>query len=144
MKRYVYAITVVFIMLLIYFLSDTSNLSFFSGQLPPQLRWLSQYSLSFGKTGFFSYVISLHPDWIIHKAGHFVMYGMLGAALYMAIGKSVSKAMLVTVLFAVSDELHQGFVAGRSSRLGDIILDTASASLFIFILYKKIKNRHIK
>lgn len=144
MRRYVYGGAVIVLMLVIYLFSSIPHLSFFHGKLPPHLQWLNRHSLHLGSTGFFSYIITLNPDFIIHKLGHFTLYGLLGLTLYMATGRSAVKAMLIVVLFAVSDEVHQGFVIGRSSRLGDIILDTASASLFILLFIRLAVSRHSK
>jgi VanZ family protein len=35
----------------------------------------------------------------------------------------------MAVLFALSDEYHQSFVEGRSSRLTDVVIDTAGAAV---------------
>ena len=144
MRRYVYGGAVIALMLVIYLFSSIPYLSFFHGKLPPYLQWLNRYSVHLGSTGFFSYIITLNPDFIIHKLGHFTLYGLLGLMLYMATGRSAFKAVLIVVLFAVGDEVHQGFVIGRSSRLGDIILDTASASFFILLFIRSAVSRQSK
>lgn len=67
------------------------------------------------------------------KAGHFLMYGLLGTLLA-RLGRSSRAAWLAlaaTSFFGVSDEWHQSFVAGRSSEFGDWIADTAGAALAI-------------
>jgi VanZ family protein len=37
-------------------------------------------------------------------------------------------ALLVSALYAASDEVHQYFVPGREARLGDVMLDSAGAA----------------
>ena len=107
-----------------------------SAKLPPAwLLWISRHTIRFGKSGFFSYMISPHPDYVLHKLGHIFAFGFLGVSLYLATGRSLKRGMLIAAAFAVSDELHQFFVAGRSSRLADIMLDVLAAALFVW-LYK--------
>ncbi len=124
------------IMLLIFLFSSIPNLHFFDNLPPGLLIFIRKFSWRFGETGFFSYAANLHPDYIIHKLGHIVLYGLLGMFLYKA-GRSIGWTMLIVILFAVSDELHQALVAGRSGRFGDIVLDTVSAALFVYISWRK-------
>lgn len=66
------------------------------------------------------------------KGIHFVEYGVLGwlsAAASArtwptaAIWRTASFAIFVSVLWGLSDEIHQAFVPGRSSELGDVAAD---------------------
>lgn len=99
--------------------------------LPPEWQqFIAQHVLQIGTSGFFSYQISLHPDFVLHKIGHTVFFGMLGLFFYFAL-RVKRTAILLVFLFAAIDEGHQFFVAGRSARLGDIVLDTLAGILFI-------------
>ncbi len=56
--------------------------------------------------------------------------------------KKITIGMLVLITYAALDELHQFFVPGRSSSLGDLFLDLigmAFASLLYFIMIEKKK-----
>ncbi len=139
MKNYIRWLPAVCIMALIFFLSSIPNLHFFDNLPPGLLAFIRKFSWRFGETGFFSYAVSLHPDYIIHKLGHIVLFGLLGMSLYNA-GRSIYWSMLTVILFAVSDELHQGLIAGRSGRFGDIVLDTVSAALFVYFSWRKYQN----
>ncbi|TWH45264.1 VanZ family protein [Sporomusa sp. KB1] len=120
------------LMAVISVLSDIPNLVFFEKILPPELyAWVIQYSIKWGSSGFFSYSISPHPDYILHKLGHIFLFGFLGMALYLAMNRSVAKAAMAITLLALADEIHQGFTIGRSSRFGDVVLDAAAAMVFI-------------
>ena len=61
---------------------------------------------------------------------HFLLYGGLGLAL--AYGRSRASRtpphrilFFAGVLFALSDEFHQGFVPGRTPSAGDLLADVA-------------------
>lgn len=83
--------------------------------------------------------------WVIHrylrKYAHFFVYLFLGSFLMNALVISRVKvwrafgiAVVVSFLYAISDELHQYFVPGRMPLFMDVIIDTAGASVGI-ILY---------
>jgi len=74
------------------------------------------------------------PDWF----GHGVGYALLGALALRAFAggrlagvtvRTVAAAALVAVLYAVTDELHQTMVPGRTADLRDIAADAVGAGL---------------
>jgi VanZ family protein len=83
-------------------------------------------------------------NFVLRKLGHFCGYGTLALLFrrgwYATLLRSgprsrlpVAASMLAifcTFLVASLDELHQSFLAGRSSRFQDVLLDTAGAILF--------------
>ncbi|MFA7672763.1 MAG: VanZ family protein [Clostridia bacterium] len=85
---------------------------------------------------------------LIRKSAHFCIYGMLGIisfAAYDALYEIKAKAALpfafiTCVLYAVSDEIHQLFVPGRSCEFLDVIIDSAGALLGIIAIYLIIKS----
>ncbi|MBP2628363.1 MAG: VanZ family protein [Firmicutes bacterium] len=124
------------IILIIFCLSDIPDLHIIrEDQLPLWLKQLSnKYTVRFGTTGYFSYVLSLHPDYVLHKVGHIIAFGTLGVSIYWAAGYSATWAVALTAMAAAWDEWHQSFVPGRSSRFGDVVLDTLAAMIFILIV----------
>ena len=74
------------------------------------------------------------PDFILHKIGHIMVFGTLGVSLYWATRYSVTWAIALTAITAACDEWHQYFVPGRSSRFGDVVLDTLAAIVFILLV----------
>jgi VanZ family protein len=74
-------------------------------------------------------------DLLIKKLGHATGYALLGLAYYIAlpprlkIGYRWMLALLMAVLFALSDEFHQSFIEGRTSSLVDVVIDTGGAGL---------------
>jgi hypothetical protein len=124
------------IMIAIFSLSNISHLILYNGDSlsPEWKKWIQNHTIRFGTTGFFSYVIIPDPDFILHKLGHIFGFGLLGTFVYLATGNSVKWGIFITTIFAASDELHQYFVAGRSSRFGDIVLDVLAATCFVYVL----------
>lgn len=98
-------------------------------------KWVSQHYISIGDKGFFSYRLSLHPDFIAHKIGHIVAFGLLGVAGLFATG-SKKWALLIVLLYASGDEIHQYFTPGRSSRFFDVVLDFTAGWAAIAIYLK--------
>ena len=64
---------------------------------------------------------------------HMVAYMPLGFLFYMSLIKSgfgrygFALAMLLTVLYGVTDEFHQAFVPGRYATIGDVMADSIGA-----------------
>ena len=89
---------------------------------------------------------------IIRKLAHCFEYALL--AVFLSFHFSIAQykycnrflsAMIVTVLYATTDEIHQLFVPGRSGQLTDVLIDSVGALIgclfFSYICYKiKKKN----
>ncbi len=93
---------------------------------------------------------------IIRKTAHFLIYtvvGFLGMALLHTYEINENKKFFISldigVLYAISDEIHQLFVPGRSAQVTDVMIDTMGVTLGIILLVilmevlKRIKNRII-
>ncbi|KUO49329.1 MAG: VanZ family protein [Desulfitibacter sp. BRH_c19] len=72
---------------------------------------------------------------IIRKNAHFFAYLVLGVLVINAMRRSgvsgyrsVGIALVICALYAVSDEVHQLFIIGRSGELRDVLIDSAGAS----------------
>lgn len=83
---------------------------------------------------------SLHH--IIRKCAHFTIYLILGILVNNALkGNNISTlkcillAFLICVLYAISDEIHQIFIPGRSGQISDVLLDSSGGLLGILILH---------
>jgi VanZ family protein len=78
-------------------------------------------------------------DLLIKKLGHATGYALLGLAYYFAlpprlkVGYRWILALLMAILFALSDEFHQSFVEGRNSSITDVMIDTAGAAFALTI-----------
>ena len=76
----------------------------------------------------------------VRKAAHFTIYLILGLLVLNCFDtfdkKTIIISILICLLYAISDEIHQIFISGRSAELLDIIIDTLGASLGVFIKKK--------
>lgn len=90
------------------------------------------------------------PKVILRKGAHFVEFAGLGLclcnALYASFGHRLTPvfALVGSVIYAISDEVHQIFSEGRACRITDVLIDSAGALLGIIIVFIIIKERRNK
>lgn len=83
----------------------------------------------------------------IRKLAHFTIYFLLGTNYFLAFRElnfeSGIKAIILTFLYACSDEFHQSFVPNRGPSFKDVLIDTSGGFLGILILmtYLNLKNQ---
>lgn len=86
-------------------------------------------------------------DFVWHKSAHLLVYAILAFLLFIAIGGADKKdfrsrwtyfvaALVISTLYAMSDEFHQSFVPTRSARLRDVFVDMIGASVGVIIAWK--------
>ena len=85
-------------------------------------------------------------NYAANKAAHVFLYFLLCFTFYRGT-KNVLSAIVLTVLYAMSDEFHQQFVPTRSGQLTDVLIDAVAAGTAGLILWtfyqdlpKKLKN----
>lgn len=73
---------------------------------------------------------------VTRKAAHIFLYLVLGALLYnvvrqysLPVRRAVALSIAVACLYAVSDEVHQLYISGRSGEVRDVAIDTAASSV---------------
>lgn len=76
----------------------------------------------------------------IRKAAHFSEYALLAVLWVIPLGcmtktnkKRMIVALLLCIMYAVSDEIHQLFVPGRDGNIKDVLIDTAGAGFGIVV-----------
>ena len=74
-------------------------------------------------------------DDVLRKCAHVTEYAILGFLLLRAIGREVP-ALLLGVLYAASDELHQHFVHGRHASPIDVLIDSVGLLIGIFVIQR--------
>ncbi len=84
----------------------------------------------------------------VRKLAHMAEYGVLGILVSIACDawrpSAVRSfiAMLICLAYAVSDELHQTFVDGRSGEIKDVVIDLCGALIALMIGYLIIHLYH--
>ncbi len=82
-------------------------------------------------------------DFWTRKPAHIAEYALLSALIYRALSKTTKikklfiYTFIFTLLYAISDEIHQHFVINRTGKITDVLFDTAGTLLGILI-YKKV------
>lgn len=84
----------------------------------------------------------------VRKLAHFTIYLILGVLVYLYIKEfNVSNkfiiSLLICILYAISDEIHQLFIVGRSGKVLDVCIDSLGSLLGIFVT-KKVGRLHEK
>ena len=90
-----------------------------------------------------------YVDWFVtpvRKGAHLLVYFVLGYLMIYTLKefRLVDKrtyiyAVILCMLYAVSDEVHQYFVPGRSAEVIDVVIDTVGSSLGVWRWGKKFK-----
>jgi VanZ family protein len=76
-------------------------------------------------------------DFLVRKAGHMGVYGILALLLWRTLAGTIAWrrpwawALVLTILYAITDEFHQGFVAGRHESALDVGIDAAGALIAV-------------
>jgi VanZ family protein len=104
---------------------------------------------------YFSGVIPVFPgswDTLIKKTEHMLIYGLLALLnlralmlLKVPIQTAYYAALVLTLTFALTDELHQRFVMGRSASGTDIVIDFFGALIALLAarqLYNLRQTQH--
>ena len=72
-------------------------------------------------------------DLVLRKLAHLVEYAVLGALLLRALRREPA-AIALGALYAVTDEIHQSFVAGRHGSPVDWLIDTLGVVAGVVLL----------
>lgn len=88
----------------------------------------------------------------VRACAHFLEYAGLSVLIYNALYRSYGYfrpflSVIISALYAVTDEIHQLFVEGRACQITDVIIDTVGAAAGIAVLtvlifiYQEAKRR---
>lgn len=86
----------------------------------------------------------------VRKTAHFSIYALLGLLLSWPVSTIMDRryvfahSLLIAGLYAVSDEIHQYFVPGRSCEIRDMVIDFSGAVLgcAAYLLIRKIIQKN--
>lgn len=86
--------------------------------------------------------IMLKVETIVRKLAHFVLYtlgGMLITIMFINFKEYITKTKIASFLlgatYAITDEIHQLFIPGRSGEIRDVLIDSTGVLLGVFIIY---------
>lgn len=96
-------------------------------------------------------IVGIFSFWV-RKTAHFSIYFSLGVFSFLSVitYKSLKLSIrvfiscLICVLYSVSDEIHQYFVAGRSCEFRDVLIDSCGALLAVFVSVYVLNKRKLK
>jgi VanZ family protein len=78
---------------------------------------------------------------LLKKGGHFCVYGVLAFLWWRVLSRGRPRAwtpllgaLVLTTLYAISDEYHQSFVPGRQPRVVDVVIDASGAAIVLGIV----------
>ncbi|MBR6689438.1 MAG: VanZ family protein [Clostridia bacterium] len=84
----------------------------------------------------------LKVEMIVRKLAHFVLYtlgGMLITIMFINFKEYITKTKIASFLlgatYAITDEIHQLFIPGRSGEIRDVLIDSTGVLLGVFIIY---------
>ena len=74
---------------------------------------------------------------VIRKLAHFSAYAILSLLIFLAYrGKNALLfTMMICFIFAISDEVHQLFIPGRSGEVRDVLIDMSGVMFSLMIIY---------
>jgi len=89
---------------------------------------------------------------IVRKGAHLTIYTIGGILLFLfcntynlVLKKKILYAIIIGGIYAITDEIHQGFIPGRAPQITDVLIDTVGVSLrSIFYLYYIKINKKIR
>ncbi|MBI2464928.1 VanZ family protein [Candidatus Shapirobacteria bacterium] len=98
----------------------------------PAILWMSfifylssRSTAGVGYTGF--------ERFLLFKTLHLIEYAVLAILIYYPL-KKYPPAIVYSYLYAITDEIHQGFTPGRGPKFTDTLIDLAGILIGVFIL----------
>ncbi|MDY2736150.1 VanZ family protein [Intestinibacter sp.] len=93
-------------------------------------------------------------QFVVRKGAHFSAYAVLGGLCFVEcsyfnrfnLKNKFTAAFLISVLYAVSDEIHQYFVPGRACEFRDVVIDSCGVlfGITVVVVFNIIKNKFKK
>jgi VanZ family protein len=112
-------------------------------------RWLPAIVLLVVIFGFSSIPSQTMPsfgllDLVVKKGGHMLGYGLLALAYWFGLRFEERHwwlALLLAVLYAITDEFHQSFVPGRNPSWVDAIINDGGGAVLAVLVFKRVRKR---
>ena len=128
-------------------LGELTNLSF----LEPYVSWIS-FTYNNAPVSVKTHGVDGMVEFFIRKGTHVFVFFLLTCLIFLALRKTTALSFktqlglsfLLTVAYAIVDEIHQGFTPNRTPYLGDVILDSLGGLLAILIIILMRKKAELK
>lgn len=75
-------------------------------------------------------------DFVYKKIAHVTEYAILYALILRATKGNFKLSLVLSIIYSVSDELHQSFVPGRTAAWFDLGFDLSGAGLSAYTIWK--------
>lgn len=98
--------------------------------------------VSIAERGYYEFV-----EFIIRKSAHFFTFGLIAIVIYAVLPKRRFRkviAVFLTLIVAITDEVHQSLTAGRTASLQDVMLDLTGAVTVLILLHFSMIVKHSK
>jgi VanZ family protein len=105
----------------------------------PVLAWAGLI-FAFSAQSDLRFVPDQELDFVVRKIGHMGVFGILALLIWRALASTTrlrrpwAWSVVLAGLYAATDELHQGFVAGRYPSPVDVTIDAVGALIAVAIL----------
>jgi VanZ family protein len=80
---------------------------------------------------------------LVYSSAHLLTYAILAWLWWRTLSpqRQIDETRLwlalgLTILYGVSDEIHQSFVPGRAAQLADLLFDAAGAGMMIWLIWR--------
>ena len=111
-----------------------------SGWLPP-VAWAA-FIFALSAQPNLRFVPDQGLDFVVRKVGHMGVFGIFVLLVWSALSNTSSSslrrpwawALALVLLYAATDELHQGFVAGRHPSVVDVAIDGSGALIALAVV----------
>ncbi len=143
MKKYVFLVLVILWMILIFYLSNrtavesTSNSNVIIDFIIDCSSKITGHEYSEVEIRNFYDIL----EFPVRKSAHFVLYLILGILVFLFINEfnfnnkdKIIISLMICLIYAFSDEIHQLFVVGRSGEFRDVLIDFCGSVLGYFII----------
>jgi VanZ family protein len=120
------------------------NASRLAALLLPPLAWMGVIFVLSGQPG--DDIDRAWWDVLLRKLAHVTEYAVLTALWWRAlralgISRPLAGAVVVALLYAVSDEFHQTFVDGRNGTPVDVLIDAIGMTVAALLIYARRRSR---
>jgi VanZ family protein len=112
----------------------------------PVLAWAGLI-FAFSAQADLRFVPDASLDFVVRKIGHMGVFGILALLIWRALASTThlrrpwAWGIVLAGLYAATDELHQGFVAGRHPSPVDVTIDATGALIAVAIVLVILRRR---